>query len=145
MSEELVRFEAKVAVVTGGASGIGRACVLRFAREGAHVAVLDILAEGAATTAREAGALGREALAIPCDVRNEDQLAAAVKLIVNTQNSNGGWRYQPVRTDADISVTICQVMALRAASTEDISTQPKPRDRPERRSWAIRALVTSPC
>ncbi len=39
----------------------------------------------------------------------------AVRLIVNTQNDEGGWRYQPVRADADISVTICQVMALRAA------------------------------
>lgn len=44
-----------------------------------------------------------------------EKLVAAVKLIVNTQNKQGGWRYQPVRADADISVTICQVMALRAA------------------------------
>jgi hypothetical protein len=43
------------------------------------------------------------------------KLAAAVKLIENTQNPQGGWRYQPRRADADISVTICQVMALRAA------------------------------
>ena len=43
------------------------------------------------------------------------KLSAAVKLIVNTQNSDGGWRYQPRRADADISVTACQVMALRAA------------------------------
>jgi hypothetical protein len=47
------------------------------------------------------------------DVR--EKLAKAVMLIENTQNSDGGWRYQPVRRDADISVTICQVMALRAA------------------------------
>ncbi|HWA99264.1 MAG TPA: prenyltransferase/squalene oxidase repeat-containing protein, partial [Pirellulales bacterium] len=47
------------------------------------------------------------------DVR--EKLAKAVKLIEDTQNSDGGWRYQPVRRDADISVTICQVMALRAA------------------------------
>ena len=44
-----------------------------------------------------------------------DKLARAVDLIVRTQNSEGGWRYQPRREDADISVTICQVMALRAA------------------------------
>ncbi len=43
------------------------------------------------------------------------KLVAAVKLIVNTQNDQGGWRYQPVRADADLSVTICQIMALRAA------------------------------
>jgi hypothetical protein len=47
------------------------------------------------------------------DVR--EALRRAVRLIVNTQNQEGGWRYQPVRNDADISVTVCQVMALRAA------------------------------
>ncbi len=44
-----------------------------------------------------------------------DKLEAAVELIVRTQNAEGGWRYQPRRDDADLSVTICQVMALRAA------------------------------
>lgn len=44
-----------------------------------------------------------------------EKLSKAVKLIVQTQNKEGGWRYQPQRNDADISVTVCQVMALRAA------------------------------
>ena len=44
-----------------------------------------------------------------------ETLRKAVRLIVSTQNHEGGWRYQPVRNDADLSVTICQVMALRAA------------------------------
>jgi len=44
-----------------------------------------------------------------------DTLRAAIKLIVDTQNVDGGWRYQPVRSEADISVTVCQMMALRAA------------------------------
>jgi len=44
-----------------------------------------------------------------------EKLCKAVLLIVNTQNEEGGWRYQPQRLDADISVTICEVMALRAA------------------------------
>jgi len=43
------------------------------------------------------------------------KLTRAVKIIVNCQNRGGGWRYQPVRDDADISVTVCQIMALRAA------------------------------
>ena len=42
-------------------------------------------------------------------------LEAAIDLIHRSQNAEGGWRYQPVPVDADISVTICQVMALRAA------------------------------
>jgi hypothetical protein len=44
-----------------------------------------------------------------------EKLAKAVKLIVNTQNREGGWRYYPKRDAADISVTVCEVMALRAA------------------------------
>jgi hypothetical protein len=42
-------------------------------------------------------------------------LERAVQLIVNAQNKDGGWRYTPTPSQADISVTICQIMALRAA------------------------------
>jgi len=54
------------------------------------------------------------------DSEVRDKLARAVKLIVTTQNPEGGWRYQPKAADADISVTICQVMALRAARNAGI-------------------------
>ncbi|MBX3423656.1 MAG: terpene cyclase/mutase family protein [Pirellulaceae bacterium] len=43
------------------------------------------------------------------------KLSAAVKLIRDTQNKQGGWRYNPAPDDADLSVTVCQMMALRAA------------------------------
>src|SRR5690606_20364649 len=49
-----------------------------------------------------------------------DKLARAVDLIVRTQNDEGGWRYQPRPMDADISVTVCEVMALRAARNAGI-------------------------
>lgn len=42
-------------------------------------------------------------------------LDRAVKLIIVSQNDEGGWRYFPVKKDADVSVTACQVLALRAA------------------------------
>ncbi len=45
----------------------------------------------------------------------KEKLTRAVRLIEKVQNPEGGWRYQPVPYDADISVTICQVMGLRAA------------------------------
>ena len=48
------------------------------------------------------------------------KLTAAVQLIVKTQNNEGGWRYSPARRDADISVTVCQVMALRAAKNAGV-------------------------
>jgi hypothetical protein len=44
-----------------------------------------------------------------------EKLVGAIRLIVNTQNQEGGWRYEARRDDADISVTVSQVMALRAA------------------------------
>jgi len=44
-----------------------------------------------------------------------DKLHRAVKLIVRAQNTEGGWRYTPSSHDADLSVTVCQIMALRSA------------------------------
>jgi hypothetical protein len=49
------------------------------------------------------------------------KLHRAVKLILDGQNPEGGWRYMPGSRDADISVTICQIMALRAARNAGIS------------------------
>jgi prenyltransferase beta subunit len=52
------------------------------------------------------------------DVR--EKLQKAVELIVATQNKEGGWRYDPRPTEADVSVTVCQIMALRAARNAGI-------------------------
>jgi hypothetical protein len=49
-----------------------------------------------------------------------EKVQKAVRLIIDTQNFEGGWRYQPVRRDADLSVTICQINALRAARNAGI-------------------------
>src|SRR5215207_2156141 len=53
----------------------------------------------------------------------KEKLSNAVKLIQRTQNHEGGWRYQPAPYDADISVTITQVMALRAARDAGIKVE----------------------
>jgi hypothetical protein len=50
----------------------------------------------------------------------DKKLHRAVKLILDGQNPEGGWRYLPGSRDADISVTICQIMALRAARNAGI-------------------------
>ncbi len=47
--------------------------------------------------------------------KTHEALVKAVRLIQSTQNEEGGWRYNPVPYDADVSVTICQIMGLRAA------------------------------
>lgn len=55
--------------------------------------------------------------------RVHEALVKAVRLIEGTQNEQGGWRYNPVPYDADISVTICQVMALRSARNAGIEVK----------------------
>jgi len=57
------------------------------------------------------------------DEQVKEKLQKAVRLIQKTQNVQGGWRYMPVPADADVSVTICQVMALRAARDAGIKVE----------------------
>ena len=65
----------------------------------------------------------------PEDKKVRDALVKAVELIVGTQNEEGGWRYNPVPYDADVSVTICQVMALRSARNSGIKVPKQTIDR----------------
>jgi NAD(P)-dependent dehydrogenase (short-subunit alcohol dehydrogenase family) len=66
----------KVAIVTGGASGIGRGAVLAMARAGMNVVVADINAAAAETVAQSARALGVEALSAVCDVAHIEAFTA---------------------------------------------------------------------
>jgi len=66
-----MRLEGKVAVITGGAQGLGRAITLGMAREGAKVVVADLQADKAESVAEEARALGAEALALEVNVASE--------------------------------------------------------------------------
>ena len=66
-----MRLQGRVAVVTGGAQGIGRAITLGMAREGAKVVVADLQADKAESVAKEARALGAEALALEVNVASE--------------------------------------------------------------------------
>ncbi len=61
--------------------------------------------------------------------RVHEALVKAVRLIEQTQNEEGGWRYNPVPYDADISVTICQIMALRSARNAGIEIPKETIDR----------------
>lgn len=56
-------------------------------------------------------------------------LHRAVELIIDTQNREGGWRYAPEPRDADISVTVCEMMALRAAHNVGLSVPRETIDR----------------
>lgn len=72
------KLEGKVALVTGGAQGIGRAIALLFAREGAKVVISDINLEKARETCREVESLGQEALAIGGNVAAASEAEAMV-------------------------------------------------------------------
>ncbi len=77
------RFVGSVAVVTGGGKGIGKACCLRFAEEGAQVAVLDVGVQDARDTAARCEELsGRPALALHCDVTDKESVGAAFAAVV---------------------------------------------------------------
>ncbi len=72
------RLEGKAVFITGAASGIGRQSAVRFAAEGAQVAVVDVDADGAATVADEVIGAGGKAIALRADVSSEGEVAAAV-------------------------------------------------------------------
>jgi hypothetical protein len=57
------------------------------------------------------------------------KLRLAVKCTLAAQNDQGGWRYRPVKSDADLSVTVCQIMALRAARDSGINVPDSARDK----------------
>lgn len=73
------RLAGKVALVTGGGSGIGKAMCLRFASEGAHVVVSDINEEAAKDVAAAAADVGGSAIADRTDTSDEAQVKAAIE------------------------------------------------------------------
>ncbi|KWX77181.1 3-ketoacyl-ACP reductase [Paenibacillus riograndensis] len=73
------KLEGKVAIVSGGGSGIGRASVLAFARSGAKVAMLDRTVENAEKVRKQVEAEGGEAIVIECDIAEPQQVENAVK------------------------------------------------------------------
>ena len=82
--EEGRRLIGRVALITGGAHGIGRAYSLRFAAEGAKVVVADLDFAGAETVTKEIGELGGDALAVALDVTDPELIADAVSRVVET-------------------------------------------------------------
>lgn len=77
-----MRLQGKTAIVTGAASGIGRAIAERFAHEGAKVALADINAEAAGTVVEGIRAAGGEAMAVAMDVADEGAVNAGVQRVL---------------------------------------------------------------
>jgi NAD(P)-dependent dehydrogenase (short-subunit alcohol dehydrogenase family) len=81
MAEDM---KGKVALVTGGGSGIGRGAAFAFARKGAAVAVADVVGEAAEETVRRIRGDGGKALSIRCDVSKSSEVKAMVDKTVET-------------------------------------------------------------
>jgi NAD(P)-dependent dehydrogenase (short-subunit alcohol dehydrogenase family) len=110
-------IDGKVALVTGGGSGIGRAAALRFAREGAKVAVADISEND---TAKEIVKAGGEAISLRCDVSNADQVKQAVEqtaakfgrldIVMANAGINGEWapidELEPEEWDRTLNINL---------------------------------------
>jgi len=77
------QFQGKVALITGGSSGIGRATALAFAREGATVVIASRGSERGQAVLRELEAAGHQALFIPTDVSQAEQVKALVQQTVD--------------------------------------------------------------
>ena len=73
------RVEGKVAVITGGASGIGRAAAARFVAEGASVVIGDLRESDAAKAAKELSADGGRAIGVAVDVTDESSLGSLIE------------------------------------------------------------------
>ena len=78
-----MKLEGKVALVTGGARGIGREIVLLFAKEGADVVICDVNLETASATQKEIEALGRRSMSFQTDVTLLKSVEEMVNLILD--------------------------------------------------------------
>jgi NAD(P)-dependent dehydrogenase (short-subunit alcohol dehydrogenase family) len=77
------RFRGQVALVVGGAQGIGKAIAVRLAREGAQVAIADVDRKMMARTAQEMAAEGASIQTLACDVRRASQINRTVAAVIH--------------------------------------------------------------
>ncbi|MCL5265956.1 MAG: 3-oxoacyl-ACP reductase FabG [Chloroflexi bacterium] len=122
-----LNLRGKVALITGGGQGIGRAIALAFANEGARVAVADKNPATAADVADEINQFGGEAISIQADVTDEAQVRAMVDKVltefgqIDILVNNAGTAFhkffaQSTRKDWDIDINVNLLGAMNCAS-----------------------------
>ncbi|OTG82144.1 glucose 1-dehydrogenase [Acinetobacter sp. ANC 4648] len=103
----LFNLKNKVAIVTGGANGIGKATALLLAEAGADVVIADLNLEKAQKVAEEIEKIGTKALAIECNILNDQSLVdlvdltvkkfGTVNILINNAGGGGGGRENPFK------------------------------------------------
>ena len=108
---KLFDLSGKVAIVTGGANGIGKATAMRLAEAGADIAIGDFNLEDAEETAKKIEALGVKAIAVACNVLKDEDLVnlvettvnklGGVHILINNAGGGGGGRENPFKISVD--------------------------------------------
>ena len=108
---KLFDLSGKVAIVTGGANGIGKATAIRLAEAGANIAIGDFNLDDAEETAKEIEALGVKAIAVACNVLKDEDLVnlvettvnklGGVHILINNAGGGGGGRENPFKISVD--------------------------------------------
>ena len=131
----------RTALVTGGASGIGRATSLALAGQGADVAVADLRADGALKVAGEVEKLGRRTIAIEVDVADRESVERMVKeasddlgdldILINDAGVVGlpGWFDRDTPSDGDWDLVMAVNLRGAVMASEAVSTRMKERRR----------------
>ena len=128
-SKNKFQLTGKVALVTGGGGGIGRACAISMAEFGADIVVADIVPERCDEVAQCVEAIGRKALAMPTDVMDTEQIRTAIaaadeafgRLDILVNNA-GGVAYKPFLEQSErswqrhIDINLMSVFAATQAA-----------------------------
>lgn len=108
---ELFNLKDKVAIVTGGADGIGKATALLLAEAGAHIVIADLNIEKAQKVVEEVEQIGVRALAVQCNILADQSLVdlvdltvknfGTVNILINNAGGGGGGRENPFQITID--------------------------------------------